>query len=71
MYELTGERAEEFKRAVRIKLAEKDMSVLELAELVHYSKQSVYNFLSANNWNRFLAAALAEKLEIEGGAFND
>ena len=52
-----------------MKMVEKDMSVSDLAELTHYSRQSIYNFLSKNNWNRFLAAEIAEKLEI--GGFDD
>ena len=67
MYEL--KRNQRFKKLVRMKMVEKDMSVSDLAELTHYSRQSVYNFLSKDNWNRFLAAEIAEKLEI--GGFDD
>lgn len=41
-----------------------DMTTAELASFIGYSRQSVYNFLSTGNWNRFMAAELMEKLEI-------
>lgn len=63
-YELDGIDAKKFKRAVRVKMAQGDLTVSELADLIGYSRQSVYNFLSGDNWNRFMAAALAEKLNI-------
>lgn len=62
-YELDGIDAKKFKRAVRVKMAQEDLTVSELADLIGYSRQSVYNFLSGD-WNRFMAAALAEKLNI-------
>lgn len=63
MYELDGIDAQKFRRAVRVRMAQEDMTVSELASLIGYSRQSVYNFLSGD-WNRFMAAALAEKLNI-------
>lgn len=63
-YELDGIDAKKFKRAVRVKMAQEDLTVSELADLIGYSRQSVYNFLSGDNWNRFMAAALVEKLII-------
>lgn len=64
MYELTGIPAQKFKRAVKMEMIRRDMTTAELAEFIGYSRQSVYNFLSTGNWNRFMAAELMEKLEI-------
>ena len=43
----------------------------DIARLFGYSRQSVYNFLSTGNWNRFMAAELMEKLEIKMEDMND
>ena len=63
MYELDGIDAQKFRRAVRVRMAQEDMTVSELASMIGYSRQSVYNLLSGD-WNRFMAAALAEQLNI-------
>lgn len=64
IYEINADNAQKFKRAVRVRMAQEDMTVSELASMIGYSRQSVYNFLSGDNWNRFMAAALEEKLNI-------
>lgn len=64
MYELTGIPAQKFKRAVKMEMIRRDMTTAELASFIGYSRQSVYNFLSTGNWNRFMAAELMEKLKI-------
>ena len=64
MYELTGVPAQQFKQAVKMEMIRRDMTVAELADFIGYSRQSVYNFLSLGNWNRFMAAELMEKLDI-------
>lgn len=64
MYELTGIPAQKFKRAVKMEMIRRNMTTAELADFIGYSRQSVYNFLSMGNWNRFMAAELMEKLEI-------
>lgn len=64
MYELTGISPQKFKQAVKMKMIRRDMTVAELADFIGYSRQSVYNFLSEGNWNRFMAAELMEKLDI-------
>ena len=71
MYELTGVPAQKFKRAVKMEMVRRDMTTAELAEFIGYSRQSVYNFLSTGNWNRFMAAELMEKLEIRLEDMND
>ena len=64
MYELTGVPAQKFKRAVKMEMVRGDMTTAAGASYIGYSRQSVYNFLSTGNWNRFMAAELMEKLEI-------
>lgn len=72
-YELTATEAEQrrFKEVLRAKLTNKGIRVNELPELICYSKQSIYNFLSVGSWNRFLAATLAEKFKISEKEWKD
>ncbi len=67
MYELKGSKAqaERFKKVVRSKMAFRNLRMKDLAKLSGYSPSSLYNFFLDGNWNRFLAATLAEKLDIK------
>ena len=53
-----------FKEVLRSRMADKGVRVADLPGMVNYSKQSIYNFFTADSWNRFLAAELAEKFKI-------
>ena len=49
---------------LRSKMADKGIRTSDLAKMTGYSPRSIYNFMAVNSWNRFMAAALAEKLGI-------
>ena len=53
-----------FKEILRSRMADRGVKVGDLPEMVHYSKQSVYNFMAGASWNRFLAAELADIFKI-------
>lgn len=65
-YEISVESAQKkrFKEVLRARMADRGVKIGDLPNMVNYEKQSVYNFMSANSWNRFLAAELAEKFNI-------
>ena len=65
-YEILIESAQKkrFKEVLRSRMADKGIKVGDLPNMVNYEKQSIYNFMSANSWNRFLAAELAEVFNI-------
>lgn len=67
MYELKVRKAQarRFKQVARSKMVLRNLRMKDLAELSGYSPSSLYNFFSDGNWNRFLAATLAEKLDIK------
>lgn len=67
MYELKVRKAQasRFKQVARAKMALQNLRMKDLAKLTGYSPSSLYNFFSDGNWNRFLAANLAEKLDIK------
>lgn len=65
MYELPKEHVQQFKELAKDRMLELELTTAELAERTGYSRQSVYNFFSGDNWNRFLAAAIMEELEME------
>lgn len=67
MYELKVRKtqARRFKQVARSKMVLRNLRMKDLAELSGYSPSSLYNFFSDGNWNRFLAATLAEKLDIK------
>ena len=65
-YEILIESAQKkrFKEVLRSRMADKGIKVGDLPNMVNYERQSIYNFMSANSWNRFLAAELAEVFTI-------
>lgn len=65
-YELivTSTEKKRFKEVLRAKMANRGVRINELSDMTGYSLQSIYNFMTAGSWNRFLAAVLAEKFEI-------
>lgn len=65
-YELIVTNAEKkrFKEVLRAKMANRGMRISDLPGMSGYSLQSIYNFMTAGSWNRFLAALLAEKFKI-------
>ena len=65
-YELPVESVQRkrFKEILRSRMADQGIKTGDLPEITHYSKQSVYNFMAAGSWNRFLAATLAERFNI-------
>lgn len=65
-YELivTNKQKKRFKQVLRAKMADKGIRISDLAKMTGYSPRSIYNFMSVNSWNRFMAAALAENLGI-------
>lgn len=65
MYELPKEHGQQFKKLAKDRMLELELTTAELAERTGYSRQSIYNFFSGDNWNHFLAAAIMEELEME------
>ena len=68
MYELrlTKNQKQKFVNVVRYRLAHNDMTLKDLAEQIGRPVNTVYNFMSHDNRaNRFLAAEIAEKLEMK------
>lgn len=65
-YELIVTEAEKkrFKEVLRSKMAVQGIRSNDLPGMTGYSQQSIYNFMSAGSWNRFLAATLAEQFTI-------
>lgn len=66
VYEIPVESSQKkrFKEILRSRMADRGIKVSDLPGLVNYSKQSIYNFMSADSWNRFLAATLSEEFGI-------
>ena len=55
-----------FKAKAQQRMSELGLSVRQLSEEIGYSRKSVYQFFSDNTIaNKFLAAAIANKLEID------
>lgn len=65
-YEVSIESAQKkrFKEVLRSRMADAGVRVADLPNMVNYSRQSIYNFFTADSWNRFLAAELAERFNI-------
>lgn len=65
MYELVLSKAEyeKFIKKARCKMIRLEISYKQLAEMTGYSLPSIYGFFHGKN-SRFIAAAVAEKLEI-------
>lgn len=60
----TDRQKKRFKEVLRSRMADRGVKTSDLPALVNYSKQSVYNFMAAGSWNRFLAATLSERFDI-------
>ncbi|MED9905244.1 MAG: hypothetical protein UFG06_13825 [Lachnospiraceae bacterium] len=62
---LRGEESVAFKEQVKKKMKERDLSVEDLAEAICYAPETLYQFFKAEEWNRFLAASIADELGIK------
>lgn len=65
---LNSEDSRRLKKIIRQMMIQKDMSAQDLSEKTGYSRQAIYNYLSNNRQNRFIAAAICDVLEITVGA---
>lgn len=56
-----------FIKLVRVRMIEQDLSVKDIADLTGYSTAAIYKLFNGYDEGRFMAAALAEQLNIKQG----